>query len=101
MPHDSAQVLKKCCSTADTKELPITVICVESSTISIPHDNSKHKARGFCLICPFDSQEVVVNKLNQVFDKKVKMLRATKSNDLFEIDYTNGKELLEMIGTGC
>ena len=102
--EDDTRRASKKSRSADNKESAITVVRVEHTVISIPRDKLKLKELGlmqFCLISPMDSKETVAAKLNEVFNEEVKILRATKSNDLFEVNQMNGEELLDMIGSGC
>ena len=87
------------------KAVAVTVICVDATSVSIPRKKAKLKSdekTKLCIISPTDSNEEVSSKINKLFVKNVKMLRPTKSGDLFDIEENlNGEDLLELIGSGC
>ena len=86
------------------KEKAITVICVDCSAITIPRDKARLKSNGqmrLCLVSPSDDKEKISVKLNEAFGKPVKVVRATRSGDLFDAHDMDGEEVLDAIGGGC
>jgi hypothetical protein len=57
----------------------------------------------FCLVSPSDSKQKIRDKLNHLFDKAVKIVRVTKSGDMFDCcndEHKDGESLLEIDGNG-
>ena len=87
------------------KEKAITVVQVDNSVIYVPHDKVKLKSNGqmkLCLVSPSYSKQIISDKLNQLFEKPVKV-HVTKSGDLFDCcdnEDIDGKLLLDIVGNG-
>ncbi len=87
------------------KEVAVTVVMVDNEAISIPRRNkaqlkSKNQMK-LCNILPSDDNESILLKLQEIFKQKMKILRATRSGDLFDLEEKlNGEDLLDLIGLG-
>ena len=88
------------------KEVAVTVVMVDNDAISIPrHNKAQLKSKNqmkLCNIFPSDGNESILLKLQEIFQQKMKILRATRSGDLFDLEEKlNGEDLLDLIGLGC
>ena len=90
---------------------PISIMLLPPGTKTIPRGKNKDKLRDSgnllsCTISPDDTKEIVTEKVVSLFPcLKVggfKIMRSTKSGDIFEADLfdANGDNILEFVGNG-